>query len=96
MGMRWIDGQGMWHEWERGECMPSFFRKTEGNRPFGRSRHTWKDNITMYLQDTEWEVWRGFIWLRIGPNGRMVGFHKMLAYAQMRYLDYLINIYSLK
>jgi len=28
--------------------------KSEGNRPLGRSRHRWEDNITMDLQDVEW------------------------------------------
>jgi len=27
---------------------------TEGNRPFGRSRRRWEDNIKMYLQEAGW------------------------------------------
>ena len=28
--------------------------KPEGNRPFGRHRHRWKDNIKMDLQEMVW------------------------------------------
>jgi hypothetical protein len=28
--------------------------KTEGNRPLGRRRHRWEDNIKMYIQEVGW------------------------------------------
>jgi hypothetical protein len=30
--------------------------KSEGQRPLGRSRHRWGDNIRTYLKETGWEV----------------------------------------
>jgi len=43
--------------------------KPEGNRPFGRPRHRWEDNINM---DLKWDVepWNGSSWLRIATVGR--------------------------
>ena len=43
--------------------------KTEGNRPLGRPRRRWEDNIKMGLQEVECGVWTGSIWLRIGTGG---------------------------
>ena len=44
--------------------------KPEGERPLGRPRHGWEDNIKMDL----WEVGKGcgtgWSWLRIGTGGR--------------------------
>ena len=40
--------------------------KPEGNRPHGRSRSRWKDNIKMYLQEVGCG---GMNWLRIGTGG---------------------------
>jgi len=45
-------------------------RKPDGKRPLGRSRHRWEDNIKMDLQEVEWGIRIGFIWLRIGTRGR--------------------------
>jgi hypothetical protein len=41
--------------------------KPEGNRPLGRPRRWWADNIKM---DLRWDglVWNGLIWLRIGTS----------------------------
>jgi hypothetical protein len=33
----------------------SLVGKHEGKRPLGKSRHRWKDNISMYLRETGWE-----------------------------------------
>jgi hypothetical protein len=43
--------------------------KPEGQRPLGRPRHRWEDNIKINLRETEWVLWSGFIWLRIGTSG---------------------------
>jgi len=32
-------------------------------------RSTWKDNVRMDLMQSEWEVWTGFLWLRVGNSG---------------------------
>jgi hypothetical protein len=43
--------------------------KSEGRRSLERPRHRWDDNIKMDLKEGGWEVWTGFIWLRIGTSG---------------------------
>jgi len=44
-------------------------RKPEGERPLGRSRHRWEDNIKMDLQYVGWAgVWNGSSWFRIGTS----------------------------
>jgi hypothetical protein len=45
--------------------------KLEGNRPLGRPRRRWVDNIKMDLR-LAGVVWTGFIWLRIGTNGGLL------------------------
>jgi 3-oxoacyl-ACP reductase-like protein len=42
--------------------------KPEVERPLGRSRHRWEDNIKMGLQEVG--VRTGSDWLRIGAGGR--------------------------
>ena len=42
--------------------------KPEGKGPLRRSKHTWKDNIKMDLQEVGGGI--GLIWLRIGTGGR--------------------------
>jgi len=32
------------------------YRKSEGNSPLGRHRHTWENNTTVNLQEKEWKV----------------------------------------
>jgi hypothetical protein len=44
----------------------------EGNRPLGRPRHRWEDNIKTYLQDVGWEAWTGLIWLWIRTGGGLL------------------------
>jgi hypothetical protein len=50
------------------ECIQGFVGKFEGNRPLGRPKHKWQDNIKMDIRRLEWgELCTGFVWLRIGP-----------------------------
>jgi hypothetical protein len=44
--------------------------KPEGNRPLGRPRRRWEDNIKINFQDVGGGVlWIGWSWLRIGTDG---------------------------
>jgi hypothetical protein len=43
--------------------------KPEGNRPLGRPRHRWEENIKMNLQEVGWGVWIGLSWLKIETGG---------------------------
>jgi hypothetical protein len=44
--------------------------KPVGNRPLGRPRHKWEDNIKADLQVVGfWGVWTGLSWLRIETGG---------------------------
>jgi hypothetical protein len=38
-------------------------------RKLGRSRHRWKDNIKINLQEVGWRTYTGLIWLRTGIGG---------------------------
>jgi len=40
----------------------------EGERPAGRRRRRWEDNIRMDLRGIAWEVCVGCIWPRIGTS----------------------------
>jgi hypothetical protein len=44
--------------------------KPEGERPLGRPRRKWVDNIKMNLRERVWDgmVWTGSNWLRIGTS----------------------------
>jgi hypothetical protein len=44
----------------------------EGERPLGRPRSRWVDNIKMDLREIGWMVWAGSIWLRIGTSGGLL------------------------
>jgi hypothetical protein len=44
-------------------------RKHEGNRPLGRHKRRWKDNIKMVLQEVGCWGMTGFIWPRVGTGG---------------------------
>jgi hypothetical protein len=48
--------------------------KPEAKRPLGRPRRRWEDSI--YMGRTEivegWEVWTGFIWLKMGYMGGLL------------------------
>jgi hypothetical protein len=39
--------------------------KPEGKKQFGRPRRRWKDNIRMYLKETEWEE---VDWIQLALN----------------------------
>jgi hypothetical protein len=47
-------------------------RRSEGKRSLETPRRRWVDNITMGLRERRWEVWTGFIWLRIRTNGGLM------------------------
>jgi len=42
--------------------------KPEGNRPLGRPRNGWEDDIKMDLQEVGWGAWTLLIWLRLGTG----------------------------
>jgi hypothetical protein len=46
--------------------------KPEGQRPLGRPRRRWIDNIKMDLLEIGWVVWTGLVWLRIGTGGKVL------------------------
>jgi len=46
--------------------------KPEGNRPLGRPRYRWEDNIKMDIQEVEWGAWTGINWLRIRTGGGLL------------------------
>jgi hypothetical protein len=43
--------------------------KPEGNRPLGRPRHRWEDNIMMDIEEEVCGSRTGSSWLRIGAGG---------------------------
>jgi hypothetical protein len=57
------DGRGMTHV--MGE------RKPDGNKPPGKPRRRWDNNIKIHFQKVGWEegARTGLIWLRIGTGG---------------------------
>jgi hypothetical protein len=46
--------------------------KPAGNRPLGRTKSRWNDNIKIDLWEVEWETWIGMICLRIGIGGELL------------------------
>jgi hypothetical protein len=46
--------------------------KPKGKRPLGRPKRRWEDNIKMYLRETGFGLWTGFVWLRIGTGGGLL------------------------
>jgi hypothetical protein len=42
--------------------------KPEGKLPLGRLRSRWKNIIIKNLQEVEWRVWTGLIWLTRGTG----------------------------
>jgi hypothetical protein len=46
--------------------------RPEGQRPLGRPRRRWEDNIKMDLKTRNGEAWTGSIWLRIGTGGELL------------------------
>jgi hypothetical protein len=43
-----------------------FGRKARRKKTLGSPRRRWEDAIKMDLRETDWGVWSGFTWLRIG------------------------------
>jgi len=43
--------------------------KPEGNKPLGRPRRRWEDNIKIDIQEVGGVVGTGWSWLRIGTGG---------------------------
>jgi hypothetical protein len=43
------------------KCILGFGGKAKGNRPLGRSKSRWEDNIKTDLTYTGYVVWTGFI-----------------------------------
>ena len=58
----------------RGQVNTGFWvGKPEGERPFGRPRRRWQDNVKMDLQETEWRgIWTLMVWRRTGTCVRAV------------------------
>jgi hypothetical protein len=56
---------------EKRNAYRNFVGKPEVQKPLGRSRRQWEDNMKMNLKrERENEVvWTRLIWLRIGTNG---------------------------
>jgi len=54
------------------KCIKYFHQKTWRKRPLRRPRHRWEYNIRMDLNEIGWKLWTGFIWLRIGTNGKLL------------------------
>jgi hypothetical protein len=52
--------------------MKGFGGKCERNRPLGRLKSGWEDNIKMDLQEVGWGTWNGMMWLRIVTGGRLL------------------------
>jgi hypothetical protein len=65
--MRWAGHVA--HIGERRGVYRVLVGKPEGKSPLERSRHRWKDNIKMDLQEMRCGVWTGSSWLRIGTGG---------------------------
>jgi hypothetical protein len=46
--------------------------KPEGNRPLGRPRRRWEDNIKMDIRETGWDGMDGLIGLKRGTSGGLL------------------------
>jgi hypothetical protein len=55
--------------WESRGVYMILVRKPEENRPIGKSRCTWEDNIKLDLQEVGMAEWTGSSWFRIGTGG---------------------------
>ena len=51
--------------WDRTGAYKVLVGKPEGNRPLGRLRRRWKDNIKIDYHEVGWGLWTGLICLRI-------------------------------
>jgi hypothetical protein len=43
--------------------------KSDGERPLGRPRRKWEDNIKMIFKKWDVGVWTGSSWVRLGAGG---------------------------
>jgi len=66
--MRWAGHVA--HGGERRGIYRVLVGNPEGERPLGRPRPRWEDNIKMDLQVVGCSVWTGLSWLKIGTGGR--------------------------
>jgi hypothetical protein len=46
--------------------------KPERKRPLGRPRCRWEDTIKIDIEEIQFGVWTGFVWLRIGTGGGLL------------------------
>jgi hypothetical protein len=46
--------------------------KPDGNRPLGRPRRKWENNIKWNFRNWDVRVWTGLIWLRIRTGGGLL------------------------
>jgi hypothetical protein len=46
---------------DRGGAYRVFVKRPEGNKPLGRPRHRWEDNIKMVLMKVGLEAWTGLL-----------------------------------
>ena len=53
-------------------CIQGFRGKCGGNRPVGRLRIRWEDNIKVDLQEVAFETWTGTMWLRVGTESGLL------------------------
>ena len=56
---------GVCSTYERRGAYRVLVGNSEGNRPLGRSRRRWKDNVKMNLQEVGWGAWTRLVWIRI-------------------------------
>jgi hypothetical protein len=68
--IRWAERAARMGE-KTNACM-IFVTKAEGQRPLGRPRRRWVDNIKMDLRDIGWDILDELIWLRIGTSGGLL------------------------
>ena len=57
---------------ERRDVYRVFVGKLEGERPLGRLRRRWEDNMNMDRHEVGWGPWTGLIWLRIWTGGGLL------------------------
>jgi hypothetical protein len=47
-------------------------RRPAGQKPLGRSKRRWEDNIKYSVDKWDGEAWTGLIWLRIWTGGGLL------------------------
>ena len=86
--MRWTGHRASMEE----SCVPVLVGKPEGNRPLGRSRHRWENNIKQDLQQVWRGKWTGLIWLRIGTCGRLLWMQqRTFGFPKMHRISWLVG-----